>query len=169
MKWISPLVALLLIITFLVLLIKPKAEDPVAQLFEGATFNFSTIKNIKTVEKNLDFNDLPNGNPSVINFWASWCIECEKETQDFNKIYNKKVNLISINVFDNKENAARAKQNWGMDFDFIEDQKAEIAINMGVSSLPVTYILSPTGLIAKRFWGPVTEQQVAEVLEKFSQ
>jgi thiol-disulfide isomerase/thioredoxin len=165
MRWVSPLIALSLVITFLILLVRPKPDDPVAQIYEGATFDFSTIKNMKTTGGESNFSDLPNDRPSIINFWASWCTECEKETQDFNKIYDQNVNLVSINVFDTKENAMKAKQNWGMNFDFIEDNKAEVAINMGVSSLPVTYIISPAGLITKRFWGPVTERQVIEALK----
>ncbi|MGH7885993.1 MAG: TlpA disulfide reductase family protein, partial [Thermodesulfobacteriota bacterium] len=72
----------------------------------------------KSKESNISFN-IPSlgenneytfesfkGKPTVLNFWASWCVPCREEMPFLEKTWkdlkDKNINIVGINVMDNK-------------------------------------------------------------------
>lgn len=63
------------------------------------SFNWVDIHN-----KNYTFDEVSNGRPVLLVFWASWCGPCRKEIPElkkFNETYKDKVSMVSLSIDEN--------------------------------------------------------------------
>jgi len=116
-------------------------------------------------ETNLDSEFL------IINYWASWCLECIEEHDlliSLNQIesFNGKVVLISFQ--DNVSNSLDFLNKYGYgDLIYLIDNKSEFAINSGVFGVPETHIIKK-GEIIKKYIGPLSFSDVEEIIILYS-
>lgn len=113
------------------------------------------------------------GQPVVVNFWASWCPPCKSEMPDFDAVYQElggEVVFMMINMTDgNRETVqtARAfieKTDYTFPVYFDEGQKA--AGVYGVRSIPTTVFIDRQGRIAAQKQGSMSEQALRAGIEK---
>ena len=61
-------------------------------------------------EKKYSFENF-KGKPTVLNFWASWCVPCRDEMPFLEKTWNdlkdKDINIVGVNVMDDKDEAKK--------------------------------------------------------------
>jgi len=101
-----------------------------------------------------------------INYWASWCTPCLKEIPELNEFAknNQDNNILVFGV--NAENASSAQvrrlvDKLSIQFPVLNANPAPY-YNIGqVYELPVTYIISPKGILYSRLVGPQTQQSLA--------
>jgi len=116
-------------------------------------------------ETNLDSEFL------IINYWASWCLECIEEHDlliSLNQIesFNGKVVLISFQ--DNVSNSLDFLNKYGYgDLIYLIDNKSEFAINSGVFGVPETHIIKE-GKIIRKYIGPLSFSDVEEIIILYS-
>ena len=93
----------------------------------------------------------------VVNIWASWCLECIQEHQEFIELSKNKQlsNKIVFVLFqDNKENAISFVEKYGKgNIIFSIDPNSRFAIDLGVFGVPETYIINNLE-VKKKFIGP---------------
>lgn len=104
----------------------------------------------------------------VINFWASWCPPCIKEMPEIERFY--------------QENKTTA-QVWGVTFEDSDKEKiqqfvAQLGVTYpilgygqdpltgfgDVNVLPTTFVIDPDGLFFHRFEGPITAQDIINII-----
>jgi cytochrome c biogenesis protein CcmG, thiol:disulfide interchange protein DsbE len=107
--------------------------------------------------------DLAQGEVSVVNFWASWCVTCVEEHPVLVRLKEKTgVRVFGINYKDQPAAARRFLGRYGNPFVAVgEDGNGRTAIEWGVYGMPETFIVDGQGRIAYRHVGPIT----AEALE----
>jgi cytochrome c biogenesis protein CcmG, thiol:disulfide interchange protein DsbE len=107
--------------------------------------------------------DLAQGEVSVVNFWASWCIPCVEEHPVLVRLKEKTgVRVFGINYKDQAAAARRFLGRYGNPFLGVGvDGNGRTAIEWGVYGMPETFIVDGTGRIAFKQVGPIT----AEALE----
>jgi cytochrome c biogenesis protein CcmG, thiol:disulfide interchange protein DsbE len=107
--------------------------------------------------------DLAQGEVSVVNFWASWCIPCVEEHPVLVRLKEKTgVRVFGINYKDQAAAARRFLGRYGNPFLAVGvDGNGRTAIEWGVYGMPETFIVDGTGRIAYKHVGPIT----AEALE----
>jgi len=107
--------------------------------------------------------DLAQGEVSVVNFWASWCIPCVEEHPVLVRLKEKTgVRVFGINYKDQPAAARRFLGRYGNPFVAVgADGNGRTAIEWGVYGMPETFIVDGKGRIAYRHVGPIT----AEALE----
>ena len=69
----------------------------------------------------VSFADIANGQPLVINFWATWCPYCVDELPDFQKIvadYGDRVAFAFVDVADGQRERADDARQWLVDNGF---------------------------------------------------
>ncbi|MDR1973805.1 MAG: TlpA family protein disulfide reductase [Bacteroidales bacterium] len=125
--------------------------------FTAATF--AQVPNIKLKDlngKDVQLQDAVknNGNPVVIDFFATWCKPCIKELKAISEVYDDwqketGVKIIVISVDDSRTSAqVRPLVNaQGWEFEVLLDVNSDLKRAMNVTNPPQTFVLDGKGKI----------------------
>jgi len=104
------------------------------------------------------------GKPSIVNFFASWCIPCKAEHPLLLRLKESGVApLYGINYKDKPEDATQWLTELGNPYDRIgADRDGRVAIDWGVYGVPETFVVDKTGRILLRQTGPLTSRDLEE-------
>ncbi len=104
------------------------------------------------------------GKPLIINFFASWCEPCQKETPLLARFYRAahgSVTLIGIDANDKASAALKFIHAAGVSYPVAFDPyPMHTTISFGVDALPQTFFLDARHRIVKLVRGAVTEQEL---------
>lgn len=118
-------------------------------------------------DKTVQLADL-GGKPTVVNFWATWCIPCKQEHPmlvEAARAYGDAVNFVGIVYQDEPANIhAWLNRNGGYAFPILIDQGTSAAIAYGVYGVPESFVLDASGLIVHKFTGPIDPTQLQSLL-----
>jgi cytochrome c biogenesis protein CcmG/thiol:disulfide interchange protein DsbE len=102
--------------------------------------------------------------PVIVNFFASWCEPCQRETPLIARFYTDsggRPAIIGVDVNDSAPKAMNFVHKSGVTYPVVADpmpMKAAIAYNL--PGLPATFFLNARHLIVKRVYGPVTQAEL---------
>lgn len=110
--------------------------------------------------------DLKNGRPTLVNFFASWCVPCRAEHPLLMELAAESdLHLVGINYRDAPADAVAWLDELGNPYDRVgADAKARTGIDFGVSGVPETFVIDAEGRIRYQEIGPLTEQTLEETL-----
>ncbi|HFC04789.1 MAG TPA: DsbE family thiol:disulfide interchange protein [Rhizobiales bacterium] len=105
-------------------------------------------------------SELTNGQVTVVNFWASWCVPCRQEHPQLITLGKMPgFKLVGINYKNDPADAAQFLRQLGSPFAAIaSDVNGRAGIEWGVVGLPETYIVDGKGIIRYKFIGPISEK-----------
>jgi cytochrome c biogenesis protein CcmG/thiol:disulfide interchange protein DsbE len=106
------------------------------------------------------------GQVTLVNVWASWCIPCRDEAPLLEKMArDTRFQMVAINYKDNTDNARRFIGRYGNPFSAIGvDESGRAAIDWGVYGVPENFVIGRDGRIAYKLVGPITPENLAAVL-----
>ena len=114
-----------------------------------------------------------DGQPVVLNFWASWCGPCRIEMPHFEKAslnYNGRAAILGINQAEATETVATFGQNTHVTYPLLVDEDMRINQQYSVSNLPTTIFVDGKGVIREVFVGTmnqaVLENKIDGLLEE---
>jgi cytochrome c biogenesis protein CcmG/thiol:disulfide interchange protein DsbE len=109
-------------------------------------------------------SDLAQGEPTLVNVFASWCVECLTEHPLLVALgQSPGIRLYGIDYKDDPEAGLRFLGRHGNPYARVgSDRSGRVAIDFGVYGVPETYVVMGDGTIAYRHVGPLTEQIVRE-------
>lgn len=128
----------------------PSFSDGEKELLD---FNFA----VKTLEgETVDFNSF-KGKTIFLNIWATWCGPCRAEMPSIQKLYNKVSHdsiafvMLSIDPVDQPGKVDKYIRNQKYTFPvFIA---GELPVQLQVSVIPTTFVISPEGAIVYKKTG----------------
>ena len=97
----------------------------------------------------------------VINFWATWCAPCKKEMPSLNSLaQNMKHEDFQIITVASGRNSKKAIDAFFNDYNLVNlskyrDPRGKMAIEYGVTALPTTVVIDPTGVEIGRIIGDI--------------
>ena len=99
------------------------------------------------------------GRPALINFWASWCGPCDKEAPELARLSHRlrgRATLVGVDWNDALSGARHfiSKNHWS--FPNLRDGDGTVGNRYGLSGLPNSFVLDPTGRIVRILRGPQT-------------
>jgi cytochrome c biogenesis protein CcmG/thiol:disulfide interchange protein DsbE len=106
----------------------------------------------------------------LVNFAASWCVPCRQETpqlQSFADEHARAGNAVVLSVaFDPSDvaNLASYLRSAHATWPTVDDTAAEVAY--GVSQIPQSYLVDPSGTVVAKFFGALTAAQINKVITK---
>jgi len=105
------------------------------------------------------------GQPVIVNFFASWCGPCQRETPLLARYYDSRgghVNLVGIDANDQQAAALRFVAAKGVRYPVGWDPfPASTTTSYGVEALPQTFFLNAEHRIVARVLGAVTARVLA--------
>ena len=102
-----------------------------------------------------------NNDILIINFWATWCAPCKKEMPSLNNLAeNMKYGDVRIITVASGRNSKEAIESFFSDNDLVNlnkfrDPKGKIAMSYGVTALPTTVVIDPSGKEIGRIIGDI--------------
>ena len=130
------------------------APDFNIALFESGDFQLSAQK----------------GKIVVINFFASWCVSCGKETPVIEIISHKyspqTVVFLAIAVDDTEKKAKAFMQKMGMTIPAGLDKTGKIKEAYGIYGMPTAFFIDKNGKVSYSHAGIVTEELLKHEIDK---
>jgi cytochrome c biogenesis protein CcmG/thiol:disulfide interchange protein DsbE len=106
------------------------------------------------------------GNVSLVNVWASWCVPCHDEVPFLERLgADRRIRVVGINYKDQPDNARRFLGRYGNPFAAAgADKNGRAAIEWGVYGVPETFVVGRDGRIAFKLVGPINAENFASAL-----
>ncbi len=129
-----------------------------SEYFTGASNNYFDFKLIL-------------GRPTILNFWASWCVACRSEAKEIEEFWQHiqksklDLNLVGVATQDSTEAAKKFASYFGKTYPLVLDENGTAGIEYGLTGVPETVIIDKNGIIIEKIIGPVTYQGLKEVTE----
>ena len=107
----------------------------------------------------------------VLNFFASWCVPCQREHDDlmaFSQRHGAAGDAQVVAVIFSDERAA-AKQFFddnGGDWPVLSDPRGQVALDYGVRGPPESFLIAPNGVVLTRIVGEVTDEGLERLLDE---
>ncbi len=112
------------------------------------------------------------GRGVVLNFWASWCVPCRAEMPYFDKVarttQGKGVAFVGLALLDDEPSSRAFLNEIGISYPTGPDPNNEIARSYQVIGLPTTVFIRPDGTVARKWPGPISEEQLQEFIRDIS-
>ena len=115
--------------------------------------------------------ELARGGVTLVNVFASWCVPCHAEHPVLMQLAGdadlaaRGLRLVGIAYKDPVENTRRFLGAKGNPFAMVAvDDTGRTGIDWGVYGVPETFILRGDGVIAFKFTGPMTPDELARVI-----
>lgn len=99
------------------------------------------------------------GEPALLNVWATWCISCRVEHPYLNKLSEKGIRIIGLNYKDDIVAARQWLEEKGDPYALsIVDDTGRMGLDLGVFGAPETYVVDSTGTIRYKHVGVVDDR-----------
>lgn len=127
---------------------------------------------VEGLDRNGITPSLLEGQVTVVNVFASWCIPCRDEHPVLMELLRRTgVRLLGINQKDAPENARAFLTELGNPYDSVgADRDGRASIDWGVYGVPETFIVNAAGIITYKHIGPMTleslEKEVIPAIQK---
>jgi len=113
--------------------------------FKGGTFDLAAYR----------------GKVVVLNFWASWCVDCKLEAKALHdaaaRWKGKDVVVVGVDTKDFEFAASRYMKHYGVDYPVVRDVNGSVNTRFGVTGYPETFFVDRQGkVIPPHVVGPIT-------------
>ena len=111
-----------------------------------------------------------NGQPVMLNFWATWCPPCRKEMPLLQNAYEEHQGdgliILTIAVSDKANNVLDFSDQHDLTFPLLIDTKDQVAVQYKVLGIPTSYFIDSDGVIASVQVGDLTAPALDRHLEE---
>jgi cytochrome c biogenesis protein CcmG/thiol:disulfide interchange protein DsbE len=112
------------------------------------------------------------GKPTVVNFFASWCINCERELPDFTRAateFGDDVNFVFVHSQETSSSSGRTfARRFGLeDFTVVSDvgsSRSQLSANHGARGLPMTVFYDADGTWRDPLRGELNYDQLVQLM-----
>ena len=108
------------------------------------------------------------GEPALINVWATWCFSCRAEHPYLLELAESGVTIYGLNYKDDSAKALVWLDDLGNPYtETVVDKDGLFGLDLGVYGAPETYVIDASGIVRDRHVGVVNEQVWSEQLAPY--
>ncbi len=117
----------------------------------------------------------PQARVTIVNFFASWCLECRVEHADLLAVAHSfseaGVRLVQVAYQDRTADSIAFLNEMGVSplVRYAADPQSRAAISFGVFGVPETYLIGPDGRITERITGPSDALRLGQEIDRILQ
>lgn len=105
----------------------------------------------------------------LVNFFATWCIPCQREHPELRAFAASHEEagdaaVVSVMFQDDPDRVRRFFDERGGNWPVVEDVTGETILNYGVVGLPESFLIAPDGVVQAKFISQVTAAGIDEVI-----
>jgi len=112
--------------------------------------------------------DTWRGSWVVVNFFATWCVECVQEHPELiefsERHFDGRARVVSVGFDNDPEEIGAFFAERGGTWPVLAEDVATVPLDFGVVAVPETYLVSPTGQVVAVFISGVTADQLDEAI-----
>lgn len=106
-----------------------------------------------------------NGEPRLLNVFASWCVPCIAEAPQLMAIKRAGIRIDAIAIRDKPDAIRRFLRSNGDPYASIgDDRTSRVQLSLGSSGVPETFLIDGRGRIIRQHVGDIRENEVAELI-----
>lgn len=123
------------------------------ELLSGGIFNLADYRGKKAV---------------VLDFWASWCPNCRRDMPNLNRYHDKykdKVEVIGINLHENKSTVQKFISSQGINFPIALDPQSIAARKFGIQYTNTHFLISKEGKLVRTIPGDIRESDIESLIQ----
>jgi cytochrome c biogenesis protein CcmG/thiol:disulfide interchange protein DsbE len=109
------------------------------------------------------------GKAVVLNFWASWCRPCNDEApalEAATKHWGRRVVVLGVDVNDFAGDARKFVRKYRLSYPIVHDNRNVTSVSYGLTGLPETFFIDPTGKLVAHEPGQVSEVEIRNGVEQ---
>ncbi len=158
--WLPLAMFLAFMVVFAGGLISPESKTIPSKLVGKPMPQFSLPAGIAG-KPGLSSAELANGQPHLVNIFASWCIPCIQESPQLAQLAQAGVPIYGIAIRDRPEDLGRFLARNGDPYRAIGgDVNSSVQIALGSSGVPETFIVDGKGIIRRQHIGAINPEDV---------
>jgi cytochrome c biogenesis protein CcmG, thiol:disulfide interchange protein DsbE len=118
----------------------------------------------------LDSAVLKQGEPRIVNVFASWCLPCITEAPQLLALAGRGLPIDAIAIRDRPEDIAAFLRKWGDPYRNIgSDVDSRVQMAFGSSGVPETFVVDGSGIIRYQHIGDVRPEHVPEIVQAYEE
>ena len=119
--------------------------------------------------QSIKLSDL-RGKVVIVNFWASWCVECRKESDALESVWrqyrDRGLVVLGIDYLDTETSAYEYLKQYGTSYLIGADLQENISRAYHITGVPETFFIDRKGNISKTVTLAMTQQELVSTVEQ---
>lgn len=104
----------------------------------------------------------------LANIWASWCNPCRDEAPALEEFHARHAGdgftVLGIDSRDATDEALGFVEEFGLTYPSLRDGSGDYSRELGATGVPESFLIDPEGKVARVWAGPVTEEDLNDVV-----
>jgi cytochrome c biogenesis protein CcmG/thiol:disulfide interchange protein DsbE len=165
--WV-PLAVFLLFVTTVAVGLYAPSDRKIASKLVGKPLPEFALEAAVPSHPTVTSADLKQGEPRLLNVFASWCVPCIAEAPQLMDLRRRGVPIDAIAIRDRPQDVAEFLSKWGDPYQRIaSDPQTQVQIALGSSGVPETFIVDGRGVIRYQHIGDIRPEHVPEILAAY--
>ena len=158
-----------LVVLFAVQLSRPK-NDEVQSAMIGQQVPPFALEAAVPDRPGLAAADLADGQPHLLNVFASWCVPCAAEAPQLAALERQGAPIVAVAIRDRTEDLEGFFQRYGNPFSRVgKDDLSRVQLLIGSSGVPETFVIDGKGVIRHQHIGEIRPEDVPDLLRRLEE
>jgi peroxiredoxin len=141
-------------------------DQPHVRLIGSSAPDFT----VKDSDRTVRLQDL-RGKIVILNFWTTWCPPCIEEMPSLSRLQKQMgstVTVLAVSTDDDNDAYHKFLKKYDIQFLTVNDPQKKSSDLYGTTAQPETFIIDPSGVVRRKFIGPVnwTSTDIVDYLQK---